>query len=771
MLFTKLRARFVLILSPFLLAAGLPAQQTTSSIHIYTQPPGLAFYVDGQRFLSNATLLWPQGSKHAVTTDITQLGLLQQTQYAFSGMTTNLGPLTYPSTITADPTLTWIQFAFSTQYAVSLNYYNCAAMSAASCAASSPGTIYMNGGAFIQNGQIFVSAGGAVNLQASPNPGWTFAGWNVSPGVQLNGQAFIQTITVNSPVTVYPIFQQARPVSVSITTTPPGLQVLLDRTPTHAPITLDWAIKSTHQLGGITPQYDMYGNLWVFSSWSDGGAFSHSYTVPSAYGSGKLAVNATYVPGVSVMLATNPAGLKLVVDGNQNFASYIFAWAPGSTHTVTAPATQSDAFGNVYEFVSWSNKGAATQQITAVSDPKANRYTANYQQATSINIQSSPSGVSMQVDGQACITPCSVVRTIGSTVNVTAPASSPVSDGVRLDFRAWADGAPATRTLTATAQAQTVVASYKLRYQLQAISNPADGVNWNTTPASPDLFFDAQSWVSVSVNPKPGFQFLNWAGDASGVSKTVGVQMVAPRSVRAELNPVPFIFSGGIQNSAAQTPEDAVAPGSAVAIYGVNLAADHKVSPSGHLAQTLDNVTVRVGSQVLPLFFVSPGQINVQLPSNMPDGRHTLTVQMEGKPDASENFTVTRNAPGLFASMTDKAALAIATHQDGSAISESSPARHGEVIALYGTGLGPYHPSPPDGFPVPSGTKFSLADQAKLVMGKHVANPVWAGAAPTRIGVALVQFKIDDSFPHAASVPIKLRVNNFDSNTVMLPVE
>src|SRR5713226_748139 len=425
MIFTKLGARFALILSPFLLAAGLSAQ-TTSSIRIYTQPPGLAFYVDGQRFMSNATLLWPQGSKHTVTTDINQLGLLQQTQFALSAMTTNLGALTYPSTITADPTLTWIQFAFSTQYAVSLNYYNCAGMTAVSCAASSPGTVYMNGAPFIQNGQIFVGAGSSVTLQASPNAGWTFAGWNVSPGVQLAGQAFLQTITVNSPVTIYPIFQQARPVSVSITTTPPGLQVLLDRTPTHAPISLDWTPKSTHQLGGITPQYDLHGNIWVFSSWSDGGAFSHSYTVPSGYG--RLSLNATYVPGVAVMFATNPPGLKLVVDGNQNYASYIFAWAPGSTHSVTAPATQSDAAGNVYQFVSWSNKGTATQQITPSSDPTANRYTANYQRATAINIQSSPSGVAMQVDGQACITPCNVVRTIGATVNVTAPASSAVSD-------------------------------------------------------------------------------------------------------------------------------------------------------------------------------------------------------------------------------------------------------------------------------------------------------------------------------------------------------
>lgn len=52
--------------------------------------------------------------------------------------------------------------------------------------------------------------------------------------------------------------------------------------------------------------------------------------------------------------------------------------------------------------------------------------------------------------------------------------------------------------------------------------------------------------------------------------------------------------------------------------------------------------TSPVGLQALldrtpvPLFFVSPGQINVQLPSNLVGGSHTLTLHLEGKPEASE---------------------------------------------------------------------------------------------------------------------------------------
>ena len=174
---------------------------------------------------------------------------------------------------------------------------------------------------------------------------------------------------------------------------------------------------------------------------------------------------------------------------------------------------------------------------------------------------------------------------------------------------------------------------------------------------------------------------------------------------------------------------------------------------------------------MVPLFFVSPGQINVQLPSNLVDGAHTLTVHVEGKPEAKETFTVARNAPGLFSTGEGESAIAVATHQNGTLISAHSPARHGEVVTLYGTGLGPYHPEPADGVAVPSNAKYPLADPVKLMTGKQQASPLWAGAAPAKIGVAVVQIKIDETFPHGANAAVNVHVNNAESNTVVLPVQ
>jgi len=773
MLLKKSRGKFQVLLASFLFTGALSAQ-TVSSVRIFTDPSGLEFWVDGQLFTQPVTFLWPQGSKHSITTLAAQNSLQPNTQYALSGATTNLGAVTDITSLaafTADPAITYVDLSFSISYAVNLVFFTCPpGTTPLTC--PSPGTVTINGQPFIQNGQVYVPVGSTATAVATPNAGYVFGGWQPTAGPGGNtSQAFINTWTVNGPITLYPMFKNARPVSVSITTLPAQLQILVDRTPVYAPVTYDWGWNSTHQLGPISPQYDLHGKLWVFDSWSDGGDYSHSYTVaPNT--SQPITLTATYVTGTLVTFLTNPPGLSLVVDGRSNYMNYTFAWAPNSVHTVTAPATATDASGNSYNFVSWSNNGPATQQITPSSDPNQNRYTANYQSAGSINIQSTPaSGVPVQVDGQACATPCNVARPIGTAVHVVAPATAPDGNGVQLGFLRWSDSAAADRTLTVSAQPQTISAAYKLRYQLMTSSNPPNGVIWDIQPASPDSFYDPQTPVTVAVETKPGFQFLNWGGDASGALQTVAFTMGGPHTVVADLNAVPYITPGGIQNGAGQTPKNLVAPGSAVAIYGVNLASDVNVAGSGKLPSKLLSSSVRVGATPAPLFFVSSGQINVQLPSNVPAGHQTLTVHMDGKPDATAVFDVARNAPGLFASVTDNGSFVVATHQDGSVISVDSPARRGEVVTLYATGLGPYKPAPPDGAPVPAGTKYSAVDPVTVVIGDLQLQPEWAGAAAGRIGVAAVQFNIASTIPHATTAQLRLHVNGVDSNTVLLPVE
>ncbi|MBZ5621535.1 MAG: hypothetical protein LAQ69_22830, partial [Acidobacteriia bacterium] len=95
-----------------------------------------------------------------------------------------------------------------------------------------------------------------------------------------------------------------------------------------------------------------------------------------------------------------------------------------------------------------------------------------------------------------------------------------------------------------------------------------------------------------------------------------------------------------------------------------------------------------------PLFYVSASQINFLVPSNEWVGPMTIRVASEGKSGPEVTVTVVDAAPALF---TVAGGYAIATHVDNSLVSPDSPARAGEIIVVYATGLGKTAPNPANG--------------------------------------------------------------------------
>lgn len=231
-----LRVHGVLVLLVSFSACGLYAQATVSSTTVYTQSPGATFYVDGQQFTSSATFLWPQGSEHTLSISPFQQAYSAQTQYTFTGWKDSTGILQSSNPVlivTADPGIAWFEATMTLQYAISLDIVDC---SAASSACPSPGTVFVNNTPYTVTTDIYVNAGSVVTLQAVPNPGYVFNGWYGGTG---SSQAFLTSFTLNGPTVVAPQFLRA--VVVTLTTNPPGLQILADRTTVTTPVTLNWA--------------------------------------------------------------------------------------------------------------------------------------------------------------------------------------------------------------------------------------------------------------------------------------------------------------------------------------------------------------------------------------------------------------------------------------------------------------------------------------------------------------------------------------------------
>ena len=747
-------------------AAALSAGTAISSTRIQTDPAGASFYVDGQRFTGSATFLWPQGSQHTLNIDVEQWDSTVRERYIFQDWTTSAGlsmgaaPL---QIISADPSITSYKAAMKLQYAVSLSFFACQ-----SC--NSPGTIYVNNIPYTTDAEVYFDAGAAIALSAVPNAGYVFAGWQ---GPFAQNQASLISFNLTAPFIVYAKFLPG--LAVTVASDPPGLQVLADRTQVYSPVALEWGYGTSHTIGAVTPQTDLHGRRWVFSSWSDGGAATHTYNVASNQTSA-LTLTARYAPGGQVTLATNPPGLNLIVDGVNVAPPYNFIWGAGTPHTISAPQ-QVDASGHGWVFKSWSNGGAASQIVTlGAADVAAGfRLTASFspssQTTGTIAIQSSPAGVDVLVDGSDCVTPCTVERTIGSHVYVSAPASVQWSGDSRLEWTAWADGGPPDRAIAVAPGTQTLSANYQTYFRLGCAANPASAVTWHFSPAYADGFYAAKTAVTVSIDVAAGYSLAQWEGDASGAARSITVTLDQPRNIRARLKRTANDGIDNITNAAGETPEAAVAPGSLIAIYGPKLALGAATGPASPLAQTLAGVTVTIGDQLLPLLFASPAQINAQLPSELAEGDYTLTVHSEGQRDATGVITVARNAPGLFAQQILGRPYLIALHADGSLVTLKSPARRGELVTALGTGFGPYQPQPPDGFAVPVSPAYPLADPAELVFQDRIVLPEFVGAAPGRVGVTALKFRIADPLPTASTIEIKARVNGHESNTVLLPLE
>jgi uncharacterized protein (TIGR03437 family) len=745
----------------------LHAQGGGVTVSVSTKPNGIAFSVDGQVYFQPFSAVWPQGSKHVLSTDIVQPDRTQKAQYLFQSWAMPNGQLPPGNTITvtADPANPTFQATFTAQYALTLSFFGCP--DPTHCA--SPGTIYIGGAPYISDTDVYLGAGSTVTLMAVPNSGYVFTGW--AGGPNQNVQGMIDSVTLNNPVVVSPMFQVAR--KINLVTIPAGLEVLADRAMVPTPTTLEWGWGSVHSLSPVSPQEDQFGSWWAFSSWSDGGASTHAYTVANL--SQPDTVTATYVPVAVTSILSQPAGLAIKVDGRTNWPSYNFQWGIGETHHLEAPAQQTDAQGRLWAFASWSNGGPAIQDFTVPSTAAGTglHLVATYTPLGHLVVNSTLAGVTVKVDGSDCPVPCDIQRPVGTAVKVSATASIPLADGTRDDFSGWpGSGSTATDySYTLNGDAQKVTIDFHLMNRLVTSSNPANAASWTMQPSSPDGYYSAQGSVVLTAAALPGFRFRNWNGDASGSSPSAVVAMNMPRSVQAVFDQVPYIAPAGVSNAAGVTPQAGVAPGSIVSIFGQNLGTTVTVGPTSPMAQTLGGTIVKSAGSYLPLFFVSPTQINVQLPDNMPTGQQTLTVSSQGLPDVQATFTVVQDAPGLFQQVVNGQSFAVALHADGTPVTTDSPATNSEVLTLLGTGFGPANPSRPLGLVVPPTPPYLLADPITIQVGSAVLTPVNAFVVPGQAGLDAVQFQLGSGAPSSTNAPLYITVNGQNSNSVLLPIQ
>ena len=190
----------------------------------------------------------------------------------------------------------------------------------------------------------------------------------------------------------------------------------------------------------------------------------------------------------------------------------------------------------------------------------------------------------------------------------------------------------------------------------------------------------------------------------------------------------------------------------------------------------LADLQVLVNDVPAPLFYVSPGQINLMVPTGAPltgTAEFQVVRKSTGQILASSTIPMNVAAPGLFTANYNGTGQVLALNQDNSVNTATNPAARGSIIQLFGTGQGPVSGAPADG-DVAQG-QVPTSDTPRVIIGtSYVDDPAatgepgnhitYSGLAPGLVGVWQINVKIPMSVAPANNVVVVVTFKGLNSN-------
>lgn len=448
---------------------------------------------------------------------------------------------------------------------------------------------------------------------------------------------------------------------------------------------------------------------------------------------------------------------------------HIHAGAAGSTGAIAITGTMPAGFAP--DPNGFAALGPVYVEITTTNAVQTGAFSSLFANPSSLYVDlhtpNNPNGV---LRAQLRLTDSTTFPLLLDSANETTPPASRVQAPATLTLYTLRneDGTVAAGTLWSRLALRFPQADQFIGLYIHDAGAKADGPI--SIQAAPDFYsdtgFGAYTGWSAPVlrvdtlnelveNPESHYLNLHSVGFPSGV---VRAQLGAGAPSAA----VTAVIAGNLDKAAT-----AIAPGGLISIFGTALA---KV-PAGldgwtgqQLPARLNGTRVTIGGKLAPLLYVSANQINAQVPVDVAAGVQTLVVDNGNGGGGAYSVDVAAAAPAIFFSPL----AAVLKNANFSVVTAGNPARAGEALLIFCTGLGQTTPPIGTGALV-SGAGLSQTAPAGVTIGGKNASVLYSAASPGFAGLYQVAFTVPAGL--SGSVPLQITMGRATSNTVTIPVQ
>jgi uncharacterized protein (TIGR03437 family) len=243
------------------------------------------------------------------------------------------------------------------------------------------------------------------------------------------------------------------------------------------------------------------------------------------------------------------------------------------------------------------------------------------------------------------------------------------------------------------------------------------------------------------------------------------------------VGPAPAIDNGGLL-SATQAPGTITAsPGALMTLRGSHITGATEPAAGSPLPAMMGGVSVNFGGSPVPLLYVSPERIDFQVPFTVGLTTQTVTVNRETQVSAGVRLSMALVSPSLFSTDGQGAGQGAIRIANSTTIAApagmfpgSRPARPGEYIEIYCTGLGVVSPSGRTGNAAPSAPLSTTLISPTVTIGGLPARVSFSGLAPGLVGLYQVDVRVPDGAEPGDAVPVELTIFGVKSNTVTVAI-